>query len=208
MSSSVPKRYKRLRMEIDLRRVDLSTPDLPDGYRWLPWRSILCDRHAQVKWRSFREDLDGEVFPCLSQLDGCRRLMTDIRNQPKFSHTATWMVAFQPELSWPADDCGTIQGISRNKHTGAIQNIGIVPEHRGQGLGRAILLKSLQGFWQDGHDSATLEVTSENQIAVKLYRSLGFRVTRVLYREANGGKVVRGTEREPSQLEAKLTSAG
>ncbi len=207
MSSTASKRYKRLRMEVDLRRVDLKSAELPDGYRWLPWRPILGERHAQVKWRSFRDDLDGDVFPCLSQLEGCRRLISDIQAQTTFSPNATWMVAFQPEPSWPADDCGTIQGLRRNSHKGAIQNIGIVPEHRGLGLGRAILLKSLEGFYYDGLDTATLEVTAENMVAVKLYRSLGFRVTRVLYREANGGKVVRGTERDPSQLEAKLTSA-
>lgn len=200
-------RYKRLRMEVDLRRVDLSSPVLPDGYRWLPWRPILCERHAQVKWRSFREDLDGHVFPCLSQIDGCRRLISEIQSQATFSASSTWMVAFQPEPSWPADDCGTIQGISRTENVGAIQNVGIVPEHRGNGLGRAIVLKALEGFWQDGHDTATLEVTAENQVAVKLYRSLGFRVTRVLYREADGGKIVRGTERDPSRLESELTSA-
>ena len=118
------------------------------------------------------------------------------------------MVAFQPEPSWPADDCGTIQGITRSGGIGAIQNVGIVPEHRGQGLGRAIVLKALEGFWHSGHATAVLEVTAENRVAVGLYRSLGFRITRVLYREAEGGRVIRGTERAPGRYESELTPAG
>ena len=194
-------RFKRYRMEIDLRKVDLPVASLPDGYRWLPWRPILSDRHANVKWRAFRHDLDGRVFRCLSQLEGCRRLVSEIGRQPKFSPDATWMIAFQPEPSWPADDCATIQGIARNGGIGSIQNVGVVPEHRGNGLGRAIVLKSLEGFWQSGMTYASLEVTAVNDAAVGLYRKLGFRVTRVLYREAEGGKIIHGTERLPQHAE-------
>lgn len=201
-------RFKRFRMELDLRAIELPEAELPDGYRWIPWRPLLSERHAQVKWRSFRNDLDGRVFECLRQIEGCRRLITEIGNQPRFCPAATWMVAFQPEATWPADDCGTIQGIGRMGGIGAIQNVGIVPEHRGQGLGRAIVLKSLHGFWESGLNKATLEVTAINNIAVSLYQSLGFRITRVLYRAAEHGRVVHGSERLPDAAEFNLTPAG
>ena len=188
-------------MELDLRTVELPEAVLPDGYRWIPWRPITGDRHAHVKWRSFRNDLDGRVFPCLSQLEGCRKLISEIARQPKFSPNATWMICFQPELSWPADDCATIQGIARAGGIGSIQNVGVVPEHRGFGLGRAIVLKTLEAFWQDGLSHASLEVTAINRAAVNLYRSLGFRVTRVLYREGEGGKIIQGSERPPEHAE-------
>jgi hypothetical protein len=197
-------RYKRFRMELDFRFAELPAPVLPDGYHWLAWRPMLSERHAQVKWRSFRGDLDGRVFTCLSEIEGCRRLISDIGRQPKFCTEATWMVAFQPEPSWPADDCGTIQGISRTGGVGSIQNVGIVPEHRGNGLGKAIVLKSLAGFQQQGLTYASLEVTALNRVAVRLYQTLGFRITRVLYREAEGGKVIRGTERAPLKGEREL----
>lgn len=195
-------RFKRFRMELDLRAADLAPAVLPDGYRWITWHQLLSERHAQVKWRSFRNDLDGRVFPCLSDLRGCRRLITEIGTQPSFCAEATWIVAFQPELSWPADDCGTIQGIIRAGGVGSIQNVGIVPEHRGQGLGRAIVVKALEGFRLCGIAAATLEVTALNQVAVSLYRSLGFRITRVLYRESKQGRVVQGSERLPRSSES------
>ncbi|MEZ6122773.1 MAG: N-acetyltransferase [Planctomycetaceae bacterium] len=203
-----PNRYKRYRMELDLRICDLPTAVLPDGYRWLNWQPLLAERHAQVNWRAFRNDLDGVVFPCLSDLEGCRRLMGNIADQSGFCRQATWIAAFQPEPAWPAVDCATIQGVGRSGGIGAIQNIGVIPEHRGNGLGRAVLLKAIEGFRQAGYSTVSLEVTARNSIAVSLYRSLGFRVTRVLYRAADGGGIISGTERKPVAAEAHLTTPG
>ena len=193
---------KRFRMEIDLRYTQVADPVLPDGYHFIPWHSLLLERHARIKWRSFRNDLDGRVFPCLSDQNGCRKLMNEITRQPKFSPLATWLVVFQPEPEWPADDCGTIQGIERSGGIGSIQNIGVVPEHRGFGLGRALLLRTLSGFDEAGLTKVSLEVTASNHPAVRLYRSLGFDVSRVLYRHSNGGSIVSGSERDPQIDEA------
>ncbi|MEZ6063303.1 MAG: N-acetyltransferase [Planctomycetaceae bacterium] len=199
--------FKRYRMEIDLRSATLAPPTLPDGYHFVRWHPLLAERHARIKWRAFRRDLDGSVFSCLSQLAGCRRLMAEISKQASFCPVATWMVVFQPEPDWPADDCGTIQGIERSGRVGAIQNVGIIPEHRGFGLGRAIVLKSLHAFRDTGLCRGALEVTAVNRPAVKLYRSLGFRVTRVLYRNAEGGGVVRGSERMPGRQDSELSAS-
>lgn len=201
-------RFKRYRMEVDLAATDLPAAELPEGYCWIPWRPLLSERHALVKWRSFRNDLDGQVFECLRNLDGCRRLISEISRQPKFCTAATWMIAFRPDLSWPADDCGTIQGIARSGGIGAIQNVGVTPEHRRQGLGRAIVLKALEGFWNAGLTAASLEVTADNRVAVKLYETLGFRVAKVLYRDAERGKVIEGSERPPNASERLQMPAG
>ena len=107
------------------------------------------------------------------------------------------MLAFQPEPNWPAEDCGTIQGVGRRAGIGSIQNVGVAPDHRSLGLGRALVLKSLQGFWQAGYDRASLEVTALNEIAAGLYQDIGFRVVEVLYRESESGKVIESTRREP-----------
>lgn len=182
--------YKRFRMQIDLRRLQSKTVRLPEGYRWLPWRSILLERHAQVKWRSFREDLDGRVFSCLGDSAGCLALMKEIVGQKSFCPAATWMVVYQPEPDWPAVDCGTIQGVTRSGGMGAIQNVGIIPEHRGLGLGRALVQQALQGFHFAGMGIAVLEVTADNEAAVRLYESLGFRTIQILYRDSATGEKI------------------
>ncbi|MCA9050084.1 MAG: GNAT family N-acetyltransferase, partial [Planctomycetaceae bacterium] len=132
--------YKRLRMEFDLRSAVLPMAELPDGYRWLTWRPLLSERHAQVKWQSFRGDLDGRIFRSLREIQGCRRLIREISRSSGFCPQSTWMVTFQPEPAWPAHDCATIQGIRRTGGVGSIQNVGVVPEHRGNGIGRAVVL--------------------------------------------------------------------
>ena len=68
---------------------------------------------------------------------------------------------------------------------GALQNVGIVAEHRRQGLGRALMLKAMRGFQQLGITRVSLEVTADNQGAVQLYESLGFRLTKTLFREVD-----------------------
>jgi ribosomal protein S18 acetylase RimI-like enzyme len=65
---------------------------------------------------------------------------------------------------------------------GAIQNVGIVAAHRCRGLGRALVLQALHGFRLAGLGRAFLEVTAENDPAVRLYHSLGFRRRKTLYK--------------------------
>lgn len=181
--------FKRFRMQIDLRRARLPTPQIPDGYRWIPWRTLLLERHAMVKWRSFRDDMDGRVFPCLGQVDGCRRLMKEITSQATFCAGATWLLVFQPETDWPAEDCASIQAIARAGGVGAIQNVGVIPEHRGLGLGRALMAQTLHSFRHCGLSTGFLEVTASNRPAVTLYQSMGFEITQVLYRDVQTGDV-------------------
>jgi len=171
--------YRRFRMEIDLRNTQLADPSLPDGFRFLPWDPDHLDRHAEVKVQSFRDEIDSQVFPCLGELSGCRDLMREISNQHGFRAQTTWLIA------GPSSDAGTIQGLAHSQTLGAIQNVGVVPECRSQGLGRSLVLKSLAGFRAAGLQRVYLEVTAENQPAVALYDSVGFRLVRTRYKAVN-----------------------
>ena len=75
-----------------------------------------------------------------------------------------------------------MQGICDRHRLGAIQNLGITPEHRGLGLGRALLLKALEGFSRHGLGRGFLEVTAQNEAAVRLYRQVGFRARKTVYK--------------------------
>ena len=175
--------FKRYRMEIRLEETPLPSVELPEGYFWKEWHDSDVERHALTKFRSFRDELDAEVFSCLGEYYGCLRLMSDISRQENFLAPATWLVCWAGTGQLP-QDCGTIQGIGVSEQLGAIQNIGVVPEHRGVGLGRALVIKSLEGFLSCRVKRVVLEVTANNVTAVDLYRSLGFRVTRTMYRVA------------------------
>ena len=174
--------FKRFRMEIDLSQLPTDEPVLPTGYQWRAWDASILDRHAQAKYESFRAEIDAKVFPCLGNADGCRRLMQEIAGRDSFLPAATWLLVQRDASSGEECNCGTIQGLAQQGALGAIQNVGIIPEQRRQGLGRLLVLKALQGFRNSHLTRAYLEVTARNTMAVNLYRSMGFQITRTVYK--------------------------
>jgi ribosomal protein S18 acetylase RimI-like enzyme len=204
--------FKRYRMEFDLARLDARRDRLPEGYRFVPWHVGLLEAHAVTKYESFRHEIDANVFSCLGEYDGCYRLMTEISRKEGFLPQATWLLAYTEPAETAVDAdrvamersdfqrtgardpwgtetptagttfCGTVQGIEDRFGYGAIQNLGIVPEHRGRGLGSVLLMKALEGFRRAGLKRAYLEVTAQNEGAVRLYRRLGFVKARTVYK--------------------------
>ena len=174
--------FKRFRMEVDLLESMEQDPEPPTGYRFFAWDETLLDAHADTKFRSFQFELDANVFPCLGERDGCHRLMSEIAHRKGFLQEATWLVGWQPVGTRRIDYCGTVQGICDRRRVGSIQNLGITPEHRGQGLGTLLIHFALQGFYRAGLRRASLEVTARNTGAIRLYRRLGFRKTKTVYK--------------------------
>ncbi len=168
--------YKRFRMERELFE-PMPAPVLPSGYRWVAWSEAMLDLHAAVKFECFRGELDASIFPCLGDRDGCHRLMREIRRKPGFLPAATWLVA-----DMEGRFVATIQGVVDSGPIGSIQNVGVVPGNRGVGVGVALVARSLLGFRESGIDRVALEVTAENGPAVQMYRKLGFRRVRTLFR--------------------------
>ena len=172
--------FKRFRMELDLRGRRTLPLFAPRGYRLLPWHSELLADHAEVKFQSFRDEIDSDVFSCLGELDGCQRLMQEISLKDGFLPEATWLATYTDRGE--TECCGTIQGIRATHKHGAIQNVGITPAHRGRGLGTALIFAALAGFQQVGLSRVYLEVTAQNDGAVRLYKRLGFRRTKTLFK--------------------------
>jgi len=167
--------FKRFRMEINLNEL-APMPPLPEGYAFVPWNESLIDVFAEVKFHSFVDEIDSVVFRSLGSRHGCFYLMREISRKHGFRPEATWLVA-------NADgSCGTIQGICERSGLGAIQNLGVLPQHRGRGLGKALLMKALYGFRNAGLGRAFLEVTAQNESAIRLYRQLGFRCRKTIYK--------------------------
>jgi ribosomal protein S18 acetylase RimI-like enzyme len=167
--------FKRFRMEMDLIGI-LPEPVLPAGFVFVPWREELLEVHAAVKFACFQDEIDSVVFPSLGSRQGCSQLMSAIRKKPGFLPGATWLVAQDGMF------CGTVQGVQERWGIGAIQNLGVPPAFRGHKLGSALLLKALHGFHQAGLRRAILEVTAQNEAAIRLYRRLGFRCRKTVYK--------------------------
>lgn len=168
--------FKRFRMEIDLQVMLPPVPALPAGYEWISWDRRFLEQHAEVKFECFIGEIDASVFPSLSSREGCLRLMQEIAARPGFQPDATWLISHCGHC------CCTIQGVRDRTGMGAIQNVGVTLPHRGRGLGQAIVLQALHGFQRKGVHRVHLEATARNEAAIRLYRRLGFRCRKTLYK--------------------------
>ncbi|MCA8998496.1 MAG: GNAT family N-acetyltransferase [Planctomycetaceae bacterium] len=174
--------FKRLRMQFDFAKSEVAAPELPDGYRLRGWHPVLLKSHAIAKQASFAGEMDCQLFPCLRSYAGCEDLVRSIVTHSCFLPSATWIIEFTAnEIAGP-QPVACIQGMWDSSTAGAIQNVGVVPEHRGFGLGRAILQQSLLGFQQSGIQRISLHVTAENVPALELYQSVGFECVDTVYR--------------------------
>jgi GNAT superfamily N-acetyltransferase len=175
--------FKRYRMELRLDRQLLDeSNNIPDGFILLPWAARLINGHADVKWESFREEIDVHVFPCLGDRDGCRRLMREISERANFIPEATWLACRTTEFADKPHPVGTVQGLQSSAREGAIQNLGVHPDFRDLGLGRVLLSRALAGFREAGCRFANLEVTVQNTAAIRLYERFGFRRVETLFK--------------------------
>ena len=73
---------------------------LPDGYSLVSWRPDLIEEHAETKYRSFRTEIDANVFPCLGNHQGCLNLMGEITRRENFIPSATWLVKYEDRELW------------------------------------------------------------------------------------------------------------
>lgn len=64
-------------------------------------------------------------------------------------------------------------GFARKGH---IVSVAVSGEHRGKGLGKALILEALNGMVQRGCGEAYLEVRVSNVAAIELYQKLNFKI--------------------------------
>lgn len=177
--------FKRFKMEVRLDETSLDLePNAAGPIHFLPWSPRLVGRHAEVKYQSFRNELDAHVFPCLGEIDGCRQLMKEISTRKNFLPQATWLACRESEFAKGLQPCGTIQGLISSPREGAIQNLGVHPDCRDMGIGSGLLLRALKGFQEAGCKFANLEVTVQNAAAIRLYERFGFRCVETLFKVA------------------------
>ncbi len=67
--------------------------------------------------------------------------------------------------------------VSLNNHEATIYGFGVLPEYRGRGYGRQMLMQTIQDILATGQQHIVLEVATENKNALSLYQSCGFRET-------------------------------
>ncbi len=93
-------------------------------------------------------------------------------------HTADDMLAKLEGMQlWSALLSGRIVGhaiVDANPHSVWLESLAVDPEFQGRGIGRALVVGSLHGSMGRAASSAGLSVSSQNQVALRLYQRLGF----------------------------------
>ncbi len=64
-----------------------------------------------------------------------------------------------------------------NANVGGIYGLGVLPEYRGNGFGRAILMIAVERLKEANASQVMLQVAAENSNALSLYKSCGFKET-------------------------------
>ena len=131
---------------------------------------------------SFRGEIDTNVFPCLGERAGCRRLMTEISQKPGFLAEATWLVEHAAGCGPRGRILRHDPGHSRPCRPGRDPERGRYAAHRNGGLGTALLRQAMQGFHRAGLRRVYLEVTAENVAAIRLYRRFGFVTVKTVFK--------------------------
>lgn len=180
--SGLPVWFRRYRMEFDLSRPVPAPEPVQPGFELVAWEEDLLEAHAWAKFQGFRDGADSAIFPSLGSEEGCLRLMRDISGRDNFLPTATWLAVHEDPDSARRIAVGTIQAMRSVPATGAIQNVAVIPEFRGFGLGSMLVRRSLAAMQQAGLEWGTLEVTARNVGALRLYLRLGFRVRQIVFK--------------------------
>jgi len=179
-------------MTLDLTQTELPEPSLPQNFFWTPWDNLLVSEHAHILHAAFCNDLDGRIFPTYRQYEACEYLIRSSSSSESFAPEGTWLIGRELEptnyqmikVGRPSEFCAAIQCMRLSEKTCEIQNVSTSPQYRRLGLGRALILKALRSLTWKGLLRATLEVTAENSAAIRLYSSLGFQPTKLIFSES------------------------
>ncbi|QPT53935.1 GNAT family N-acetyltransferase [Rothia kristinae] len=80
--------------------------------------------------------------------------------------------------AWDEDRLvGLVRMVGDGATVACIQDLLVLPEHQGRGIGRALLGRALQACAGIRQIYITTDDAAENQRVIDLYRSLGFRAT-------------------------------
>ena len=152
-------------------------PPLPEKFRFAPALAFPPRLLAALDFQAFQGGPDAGMVAetpsdNLRLIEGL--LQGDLGPPIREASPALLLEKEGPE----AQLVGFVLALEDNPHRALIADVAILPAFRGQGLGKALLVRSLRGLIALGFSNVLLWVTEANAAAQRLYRSAGFTALR------------------------------
>ena len=104
----------------------------------------------------------------------CPNTVEQIEYRTSMANTSHQGILFLHRDEKPAGYCWTCVAPANGSIRGLIGMIGVVPDYRGQGVSRAMLLAGMEYLRSIGVADIALQVDGSNAPAIRLYTSVGF----------------------------------
>lgn len=166
-SQGMPKGCEWAYMTADLTTLDRKEVELSPGFYIRPITEVTNDEIYECYYETFIASSDSRF---LDQTDEQRRGNFEDeffnRSNP-FEKDASILLYYGEQI------VGFIM-IVLIENGGFVNGIGIHPDFRRRGLGKALMLSSMKRAAKNGMETMILEVDIDNYQAIKLYQSVGF----------------------------------
>jgi ribosomal protein S18 acetylase RimI-like enzyme len=172
-------RYRRLFLGLKLRSEhSMTSAPAFNQIQIRRWAENDYQHAAGVITAAYRAHIDSEINDQYRTTAGSMRFLNNIVRFPGcglFDPEASFVAIHQPTNAL----IGLILCSRVRDDVGHVTQVCLVPEHRGQGLGQALLDCTYSALRRRKFNLLTLTVTEANHRAVDLYRELGFETRRV-----------------------------
>ncbi len=168
----------RLYMALELEGALAQAPPPPPEIAIRPWREDDFQPAAAIITAAYRDHVDSEINDQYRTMSGALRFLNNIVRFPGCG-------IFDEDSSLVAvhRDTGLMVGLilcSRVKNdVGHVTQVCLLPEHKGRGLGLALMAAAKANLSRRRFATLSLTVTEANTSAVDLYRKMGFRIAHV-----------------------------
>ncbi len=151
---------------------------LPEDIALRNWNEQDYQPAAAIITAAYRNHVDSEINDQYRTLAGSLRFLNNIVRFPGcgFFDSGSSFVAVHPAAR---SMVGLILCSRVKDDAGHVTQVCVLPEHRGQHIGKALLIASANELRARGFSLLSLTVTEANRGAVDLYKRLGFSTERI-----------------------------
>ncbi len=147
---------------------DIQHVQLPKGFSFINYESKLHYQFIKAFFDAFRNSPEVHIYPELNNLTRTSQLIEDKMLSDRL---------IAKGLIFGIEKDNRIVGIAMLKsefNKGFVNAIGVIPQYRSMGLGKALMYESLRRLKANGFSEVRLAVTCSNKRAYSLYQSMGF----------------------------------